>query len=150
MPRASTRSTGDNEYNHYMVSSFYKLNCSVVNEQMTDENMKKYIPSIGGLFRSFLRHRNMLNFIRDLYTMPNVEQNDEYFISVLTLGLLVNNFKIYSKIFNEKDFYLFTGYVTAMRNKVIGFNNIEYYNQHMNGVKEEVGEEKFNSMMSLF
>jgi hypothetical protein len=92
----------------------------------------------------------MLKFIRQLYEIPDVEYNDQYLISVLTLALLGSNINQYFKIFNEKDFYLFTGYVTEMRRRCVGFINIINYHEHMNGVKEEVGETIFDSMMNIF
>ena len=161
------------KYVSNMISSFYQINNSIITDSDdgseaplkghsvvgasgtsstfgVPDDMLRYGGRIIKIFYSFLRHRNMLNFIRDIYQIPDIEQNGQFLISVLTLAVLGSNINDYIKIFNEKDFFLFTGYVVEMRKRCVGFHNVKYYNKHMKEVKKEVGEIAFNSMMTIF
>jgi hypothetical protein len=144
-----------------MIGSFYQINNSIITDSddgseaslkghSVPDDMLQYGGRIIKIFHSFLRDRNMLNFIREIYQMPDIEQNGHFLISVLTLAVLGSNINDYIRIFNEKDFFLFTGYVVEMRKRCVGFHNIKYYNKHMRGVKKEIGESTYNSLMAIF
>jgi len=132
-----------------LVHKFYSLNRRIVEDTVDSHDI--YVRPIKKIFLTFINgHRNMLQFIRDIYRMPNVEQNGQYLTSVMVLVMFDLYAELYSKIFVESDFYLYCGFVAEMKRRCVGFTDIRSYNQHMQNVKEEVGIATFNAMMAIF
>ena len=147
-PIESNQSLSDVDVNA-TVRRFYQLNSSIVKDRMDCFDL--YVNPIRMLFSTFVNgHRNMLQFIRDIYRMPNVEQNGQYLTSVLGLVVFGSNAETYSKIFVESDFYLYCAFVGEMKRRCVGFEDIRNYNQLMNDAKKEVGIATFNAMMAIF
>jgi hypothetical protein len=132
-----------------LVHKFYSLNRRIVEDTVDSHDI--YVRPIKKIFLTFINgHRNMLQFIRDIYRMPNVEQNGQYLTSVLGLVVFGSNAETYSKIFVESDFYLYCAFVGEMKRRCVGFEDIRNYNQLMNDAKKEVGIATFNAMMAIF
>ena len=161
--RSASRYSDKNniKYVSHMIGTFYQINNSIITDSddgseaplkghSVPDDMLRYGGRIIKIFYSYLHHHNMLNFIREIYQLSDIEQNGQFLISVLTLAVLGSNISDYIRIFNEKDFFLFTGYVVEMRKRCVGFHNIKYYNKHMKEVKKEIGESTYNSLMAIF
>lgn len=66
------------------------------------------------IFESFCKHHNMIQYITDIYNMPDIYQNGHYDVALFALGFLGSHLDSYFEHFNRNDFFTYTYFLFHM------------------------------------